>query len=64
MAVWRDNPDLMARLTAAQNVLQHIDIVTFAGMCDSREELLRHVEHNEDYAQRYAANHARKRRAA
>ncbi|WP_091738869.1 hypothetical protein [Phenylobacterium immobile] len=44
MAVWKQNPDLMQRLIAAQNALTTpIDIVTFAGMCGSREELLAHV---------------------
>jgi hypothetical protein len=45
---WKDAPDLMARLTKAQNELETpIDIVTFAGFCDSREELERHVERYE-----------------
>lgn len=48
MAVWKSNPDLMDRLTAAQNALRApIDIVTFAGFCDSRDELLAHVERYE-----------------
>lgn len=58
MAAWKNNPDLIARLHKAQNVLTHIDIVTFAGFCGSREELLRHVEANEAYAVRYAAEKA------
>ena len=40
-------PDLMERLIAAQNAMacrgEQIDIVSFAGFCDSREELERHV---------------------
>jgi hypothetical protein len=41
---WRDAPDLMARLNAAQNALTApIDIMTFAAFCDSRAELERHV---------------------
>ena len=41
---WTQAPDLMARLTTAQNALRApIDIMTFAGMCDSRAELKRHV---------------------
>jgi hypothetical protein len=45
---WKSAPDLMARLNAAQNaLLAPIDIVSFAGYCDSRDELLRHVEHYE-----------------
>lgn len=48
MATWKANPDLMDRLIAAQNALTTpIDIVTFAGFCDSRDELLRHVERYE-----------------
>lgn len=48
MAVWKQNPDLMDRLIAAQNSLRTpIDIVSFAGMCDSRDELLAHVERYE-----------------
>ena len=44
MAIWKQNPDLMERLTRAQNALRTpIDIMTFAGMCDSREELEAHV---------------------
>jgi len=55
MAVWRDNPDLMARLNAAQNhpANINIDIVTFAGMCDSRAELERHVVRYEAEAANY-----------
>jgi hypothetical protein len=41
---WRDAPDLMHRLAAAQNkITAPIDIMTFAGFCNSREELERHV---------------------
>lgn len=48
MAIWKQNPDLMDRLTAAQNALRTpIDILSFAGMCDSRGELQRHVERYE-----------------
>lgn len=45
MSTWRDNPDLMERLAAAQNreVNINIDIMTFAGFCDTREELEKHV---------------------
>ena len=45
MSAWRSNPDLMDRLTEAQNsvALQNVDVMTWAGMCDSREELERHV---------------------
>lgn len=45
-------PDLMERLIAAQNAMAcrggQIDIVTFAGFCDSREELERHVSRYEN----------------
>lgn len=45
---WKSAPDLMARLNAAQNeLIAPVDIVSFAGYCDSRDELLRHVEHYE-----------------
>lgn len=48
MAAWKQNPDLMDRLAAAQNRLRApVDIMTFAGFCDSREELERHVERYE-----------------
>ena len=44
---WRNEPDLMARLRTAQNQMPHVecrDILTFAGLCSSVEELTRHVE--------------------
>lgn len=52
MSTWRANPDLMTRLTTAQNHQANInqDIMTFAGMCDTREELLAHVERYEERA--------------
>lgn len=40
---WRDAPDLIARLTDCQNRMDNQDILTFAGFCDSRDELERHV---------------------
>jgi exoribonuclease II len=40
---WRDATDLMARLEKAQNRYACVDIMTFAGFCESREELERHV---------------------
>lgn len=50
MAIWKQNPDLMQRLRTAQNHPKNcsIDIMTFAGMCDSHEELERHVVRYED----------------
>lgn len=45
MAAWRENKDLMDRLNSAQNspALEHVDVTTFAAMCDDRAELERHV---------------------
>lgn len=63
--MWKQNPDLMARLTSAQNHEANInqDIMTFVAFFDTREELLRHVEHYEDRAANYVAP-KRRRRAA
>jgi hypothetical protein len=46
---WKDAPDLMARLNAAQNSPKNwnADITTFAGMCDSRQQLENHVAYYE-----------------
>lgn len=44
LPVWRQCPDLMDRLIRAQSRISNIDIVTFAAFCDTRDELLRHVE--------------------
>lgn len=49
MTTWQANPDLMERLISAQNHLRApIDIVTFAGFCDDRDELERHVVRYEE----------------
>lgn len=50
MPAWKQHPDLMRRLVQAQNHPANIgrDVVTFAGLCDSREELERHVLACED----------------
>lgn len=50
MSVWRDNPDLMDRLSSPQNKKENIniDIMTFAGFCETREELETHVEYYEN----------------
>ena len=42
---WRDAPDLMDRLGHAQNSPrnENRDVMTFAGFCDDRAELERHV---------------------
>lgn len=46
---WKQSPELMARLTKAQNGLKApIDIMTFAGFFDSEDELQKHVEYYED----------------
>jgi len=46
---WRNHPDLIARLTTAQNhpSNSNIDIMSYAGWCESREELEKHVERYE-----------------
>lgn len=46
---WKDpaNKDLMDRIEKAQNKDWTRDIMTWAGMCDTREELQAHVERNE-----------------
>lgn len=62
---WKDAPDLMSRLNAAQNhpANDMIDIVTFAGFASSREELGRHVGYYETRAANYIAP-KRRRKAA
>lgn len=42
---WKDAPDLMAELTRVQNapVNSNIDIMSYAGMCDTRAELELHL---------------------
>ena len=57
MCSWKENPDLMTRLIAAQNSPAHADqdILTFAAFCDDRTELLAHVEHCERRAAEYVA---------
>lgn len=48
---WMNETALMARLAKAQrhSANRNIDIMTFAGLCDSRAELERHVERYEEY---------------
>jgi hypothetical protein len=43
---WRSAPDLMDRLARAQNHPANVDrdVMTWAALCGSREELLAHVE--------------------
>lgn len=54
-AIWQTETDLMERLTSAQNhpVHNHLDIMSFAGMCDSRAELEGHVIRAEKRAAEY-----------
>jgi hypothetical protein len=62
---WKQAPDLMARLTAAQNHPANVaqDIMTFAGFCASRAELEAHVVRYETIAANWVAP-KRGRRAA
>ena len=57
MTAWKNNPDLIERLTRAQNTPIHagVDIMTFAGFCDSREELESYVIRAEEKAAAKAA---------
>lgn len=52
---WKDAPDLMAALATAQNHPANIgqDIMSFAGMCDSRDELELHLCRAEIRAQNW-----------
>lgn len=49
---WKAVPDLMARLNAAQNSPRNwnVDVTTFAGFCESREQLEAHIEYYEKRA--------------
>lgn len=66
MTPWRECKDLMARLTETQNhpCFEHQDILTWAALCESRDELLRHVEACERRAANYVAPRRRTRKAA
>jgi hypothetical protein len=50
---WKDAPDLMDALAKAQNAPcnSNIDIMTFAGFCNSRDELEAHLCYYETRAQ-------------
>ena len=64
---WRIAPDLMERLTTAQNhaAFAHQDILTFAGFFTERADLERHVAKCEMRAAEYTpAGRRRVRRAA
>ena len=62
---WKDAPDLMARLSEAQNHCANInqDIMTFAGFCNSRDELEGHVCRYEIRAQNYEQDREHRRAA-
>jgi len=55
LPIWKQETALMSRLADAQNHPANInqDIMTWAAMCDTREELEAHVLHAEDRAARY-----------
>ena len=63
---WRDAPDLMERLTKAQNraAFSHQDILTFAGFFTERAELERHVIKCETRAAEYVPAGQRAQKAA
>lgn len=52
---WKDAPELMAALTRCQNhpAFEHQDILSFAGLCDSADELELHVARCEITTQNY-----------
>ena len=54
---WKNEPELMARLTTAQNHPANVnqDIMTYAGWCGSCEALEAHVIRYEEYAASYVA---------
>ena len=61
MSIAKQNPDLIARLNAAQNSLHRpIDIVTFGYMAESRDELERHVKYYEEVVANQPAPRRRK----
>ncbi len=65
MFTWKDAPDLMSRLVVAQNSIHApIDIVSFAGFCNSRAELEAHVVRYEARAAADAAKVTQPRRRA
>lgn len=65
---WKDAPDLMDALAIAQNhpANSMIDIMTFAGLVDSRDELELHLARYEIRAQNWDQDreYSRKRGAA
>jgi len=66
LPIWKQETALMSRLADAQNHPANInqDIMTWAAMCDTREELEAHVLHAEDRAARYVAPKRRQQKAA
>jgi hypothetical protein len=65
-AIWKDCPDLMRRLEQAQGsgAFEHQDITFWAAMCDTREELERHVVNCEQRAANFVPPVRRRRKAA
>ena len=63
MTIWKQNPDLMIRLQRVQNhpAFERQDVLTFAGMCDTREELARHVAYCEERAASYVPPRRRRK---
>jgi hypothetical protein len=63
MSVWKSNPELMARLTSAQNHPANInqDIMTFCAFFNTVEQLQNHVEHYEERAANYVPPKKRRR---
>ena len=63
MSVWKQIPELMARLTSAQNHEANInqDIMTFCAFFTTVEQLERHVEHYEQQAAEYVSPKRRRR---
>jgi len=66
MSVWKNNPELMARLGKAQNHPANInqDIMTFCAFFDTVEELESHVRCYEERAANYVAPKRRRHKAA
>jgi hypothetical protein len=57
---WRDEPEMIDRLTRAQNGIRaNVDVMTFAGLCESREQLEAHVIACEEKAADYRSSKRR-----
>lgn len=61
LPVWRQRPDLMQRLIKVQNTpcFENLDIVSFAGFCDTDEELERMVSDHERALRKHLLDVAR-----